>query len=649
MNYKFYCTAITLIATSLFSNAAAEKPAQHVCNLDLVPSNIRSTPLKHGSASVSAISEKTRHSSHHMVPSAPEPGKEMTNASIKKRHAVPEDKTEKLDSVVRINLAGIPVSKQTFNFTEEGNPLECVSFVPAGDNSWELRNNMTYTYDDLGRVAKRELIYAGYGGANEKYEYIYDGASTLYSTLLFYYGQDENGVWFPAQIANLEYDALGNILSVEKGYWDDGIAGWQYFEKQTATWDELGRQTSFYVYDWDYSSNGWVGRTDSLDNAQEFVYNPDDTDKEIHYFAWENGAWLQFCLEEFTYDSDANLLIDDVKYWNRANADWSGNDRFGQFGVKLSNYHLEYVYDAQGRETGLSIFDTDSQGQTYNSAYFIWTYTPLENGNTEKVERYYNMWDGTQVPVIQWEKLYELNKYGSEAHYKNYTYAHADRPGVKTAIDEEVRYMDEYNNYFGGDFYGFNIDENNSRYGSAKERYDFAEDFDYSSGLNTPVRGYHWNGTSYDTDTEWAPASSYYYEWTHEKYLVSRLAYSIDNDEEIPLYGYQYDRDYDAPYSSIMMWAFSNRSNEAFYEYKTITETTLKGGYDKDWDQQKSYTDYFYYSPIRNGENSISNVKVADATIIAYYDINGRKISEPVKGINIVVYSDGSSKKLIAK
>lgn len=36
-------------------------------------------------------------------------------------------------------------------------------------------------------------------------------------------------------------------------------------------------------------------------------------------------------------------------------------------------------------------------------------------------------------------------------------------------------------------------------------------------------------------------------------------------------------------------------------------------------------------------------------TVVAYYDLNGRRLSNPVKGINIVIYSDGTRKKVLFK
>ena len=41
--------------------------------------------------------------------------------------------------------------------------------------------------------------------------------------------------------------------------------------------------------------------------------------------------------------------------------------------------------------------------------------------------------------------------------------------------------------------------------------------------------------------------------------------------------------------------------------------------------------------------------ETTEATIVARYDIHGRKISHPVKGINILRMSDGTTRKVMVK
>ncbi len=45
----------------------------------------------------------------------------------------------------------------------------------------------------------------------------------------------------------------------------------------------------------------------------------------------------------------------------------------------------------------------------------------------------------------------------------------------------------------------------------------------------------------------------------------------------------------------------------------------------------------------------MAGVQVEGALPVAYYDLKGIRLTEPVKGINIVKMSDGSARKLIVK
>ena len=49
-------------------------------------------------------------------------------------------------------------------------------------------------------------------------------------------------------------------------------------------------------------------------------------------------------------------------------------------------------------------------------------------------------------------------------------------------------------------------------------------------------------------------------------------------------------------------------------------------------------------------EDAIEEVKASKATTeVARYDIHGRKLSTPQKGINIIRYSDGKAKRVVVK
>lgn len=48
-------------------------------------------------------------------------------------------------------------------------------------------------------------------------------------------------------------------------------------------------------------------------------------------------------------------------------------------------------------------------------------------------------------------------------------------------------------------------------------------------------------------------------------------------------------------------------------------------------------------------EDAIVEVEVKNITDSGYYDLNGRKLNKPKKGINIIRYSDGTTRKVLIK
>lgn len=72
---------------------------------------------------------------------------------------------------------------------------------------------------------------------------------------------------------------------------------------------------------------------------------------------------------------------------------------------------------------------------------------------------------------------------------------------------------------------------------------------------------------------------------------------------------------------------------------------------------QGSYTDYWfangwdYFSKIEEFDaTGIDSVTTkSDAKEVSRYSVDGQKLDAPIKGLNIVKYSDGSIKKVVVK
>ena len=76
-------------------------------------------------------------------------------------------------------------------------------------------------------------------------------------------------------------------------------------------------------------------------------------------------------------------------------------------------------------------------------------------------------------------------------------------------------------------------------------------------------------------------------------------------------------------------------------------------GYNLGWNEPNEYINSLngimtsYNDQMSKIDEITTNVN--DAIEIARYDIHGRLLSEPSKGINIIKYSDGSTRKEIVK
>ena len=69
-----------------------------------------------------------------------------------------EEKKEKMDSVVRISLAGVPISKQIFDYNASGLPLFCQNLIPNPNGGWMNHSYYRFEYDGANRLMSRELV-----------------------------------------------------------------------------------------------------------------------------------------------------------------------------------------------------------------------------------------------------------------------------------------------------------------------------------------------------------------------------------------------------------------------------------------------------------------------------------------------------------
>lgn len=558
--------------------------------------------------------------------------------------------THSLDSVIRMRLDNMPVSRQTFTYTATGKPSIAVNFVPDElTGKWKNIGHFSFEYDDSDRVLAREVIDQTSPESCQRFEYIYnDETSPVYTQELFY-TKDDDGNWVPSQKGEYTYDAALNPLEQKYSFFDLDSQDWVYVERKTATFDEQDRILSYYNYVWDSISGQWVGATNPSGTSQEFVYDDKGRDAETYWLRWEDGDWLRYHRRLDQYNDNNQLIREDIQYWNSDKQDWCGN-------LNDRNVIWKLTYDDKGRVLTDYTYNVSIDGDISDDSTNDYTYTDREDGS----------YDVTNVRKLRWKKPTELdlysmtersvNKFGSEYYYKNYTYSNTDF-AMPTA--EEIRTMDENNNYISGDFFNFSLDEEGQphRYASSKELFVYPEDYVSRPDHMTPNKGIHWKGTgATGNDTDWTLSHEDVFRWEVDPegkdVLVSAINYKALEDNIMPpVQGYDQEIDYDIDRFKIATFAISNMTDN-FYRYALTKYTTLKNwGYysgDMEWDDDSSTVDTFYYN-----ELTPSSVDCLDAEkkgeIIGYYDLQGRALSAPAKGVNIVKYNNGSFTKVIMK
>ena len=550
-------------------------------------------------------------------------------------------KTQQLDSLVRISLGGEKYIKQSFAYTEDGKPSKAVNFLMndvTGD--WEEKGYSLIEYDGLGRITVKEQYDETYQMETFRYEYVYSGDSDLYSIETYF--EFNGNEWVPVQRGEYAYDTAGNCtlqmlygMDRETGAWTEGM-------KITVEYDAWNHVTGYYEYTYDEDTKSWVG----YDEGKTYNYQPDGRLLDMYSYIWENNEWFKFEHRVLTYDEAGRNTVDEYLYWNRQKQDWTGGDEYGEYGYVENNRKIVNVYDEDGRLTEQLAYRMPEEEYVLISKERR-TYDIAENGDEIVVVCLDTAWE-TLEPSPYTEITYHYNNLGIETYYKKGNYYQF--PGKITYVEEHIYPTDEFGNILYTYWYGFNMNEENTRYGEAHEVYEYAPGNNPETGYLNKIGNNIYVGTGRNSDDSWQ--LSQYYGWTYADNDVNtgQMLYAIVNDERVPSAGFELVYDFDVPFESLVFWPIGNK-RDSFYQYQTLRETTLVN-YDYylgvvNFDQEESFNDNFYYSDIKTV--GVADVADGDRIEVERYNISGHVISKETKGLNIIKYSDGSVEKVMVK
>lgn len=550
-----------------------------------------------------------------------------------------ENAGEKMDSIVGHYLDGKKMSKQTFEYTETGRPLKCMNYLVSQENgNWMLDGYYEYEYDASERVVTATKVSTS--SASMKVTYEYEGDSPVYREQTAFV-PDTNGEWLPYQKGEYQFDINYNTTQEIYSYWSTATNEWIPVMKTEAEYDEESRLTSYFPYVWDDSTSAWIGDKSNAYEGQKFEYTMNGDDAFQADFTWEDGAWLEYKHIIYTYNDAALLTECETLYWHRENQDWNGGDGYGEWGDKKYNTKDCYEYDEYGRVI-LNNFYRKKKTPDYRNTYrVVYEYNELEDGETESISTEANIAsDGTATTGRR--EIIRNNRFGGETYYAILK----PENGEYEFTEEEYRYyMPGYNWYLGFESFRY---EDGVKIPTGKEEFFYSDDFNPEAGYQTPYEGRHYVRT---TDGL-ALKSIDSFTWGPRDVITDYVSYDCLSGQQLKVYGWDVEYDFSADCSKIFMWPDGNKG-KVFYENKNLSSNEY---YNPEYEQGSnewnkaisSHFDYYYSSRGESGITTPQNPDISSVKEeIARYDSMGRVIIGSHPGINVIVYSDGTVKKVI--
>jgi hypothetical protein len=282
-----------------------------------------------------------------------------------------------------------------------------------------------------------------------KMEYAYDEYGNMILKIHSIWSSELNN-WQKIEKYEFAYDESGNQTLDSHYYWNNDINGWAGEYKYENTYDEHDNLTSqlycwWYENEWlcdskleiEYNSNdslifykGYclINGDWTLSSLAEQIYNTEGykTSKTTAYFDFEANVMVFDLKEEYQYDENNNLILEDCSVWNTNTNDW------------LYQYKTEYNYDTDGnmflyihsvwdnetndwRQNGKGEFTYTEEGYVAIKALYyrdtnddVWIgsnkyeYEYTVSGNICMEIHYY--WPNNEwIPLYKWDVTYNEN------------------------------------------------------------------------------------------------------------------------------------------------------------------------------------------------------------------------------------------------
>ncbi|HBL77418.1 MAG: hypothetical protein A2W90_21385 [Bacteroidetes bacterium GWF2_42_66] len=368
------------------------------------------------------------------------------------------------------NTSSAPVTlNEQFDYDHAGRP----TYVRHGYNTTTLTIVAQYTYDEIGRMVKKEL-HNGYQDIDHSYNIrgwltgLNDPTTAVSNDKLFamqlYYNTDMTGIL----TGDAQYN--GNINGIQWRLYDNTKKGYNF------SYDGLNRLTAAdygtysgnwatsNAYDMGISSYDLNGNINGLNRKNNMGT---DRDNFSYTYSGNQLAWISGTMGgAYLYDSNGNLTNDGprgltVSYFDEINLP-------RQY-YKNDTAKVDYTYDAQGTK---------------------WAKTATF-GSTVSTMRYYGNFiyqDNTLDKVLTSEGYVDVQS-GGIYHY--YLKDHLGNTRMTISYDNAVVDVVQEAEYypFGSLFADNNLDKNTYLYNGKELNNEFFENYDYGARMYDPQLG----------------------------------------------------------------------------------------------------------------------------------------------------------------
>lgn len=175
--------------------------------------------------------------------------------------------------------------KDSTSYNEQGQMLFMYRYY-WNDSTylWDNYERLTYTYETDILSFWREYWVDNEWKYFDKHESLIDSLIEIHNR----YKYVDDSIWFHNNIAYVEFNNFGKLVSWESYKRYEGNTEWYAEDKYNKSYNEIGNQTTLIYFKWDNSSEEWIG-----DSKHINVYNEDNIAYYNCSYYWEENGWYK--------------------------------------------------------------------------------------------------------------------------------------------------------------------------------------------------------------------------------------------------------------------------------------------------------------------------------------------------------------------